>query len=240
MEKAIPLLAHCDWSIHPNGRWMTIAQRGRDGWKISEPQHVGDVSSLPGRLSAQAGHAPVLLGADFPIGLPVRYGRQTEFRNFREALEGFGTGKWAHWYEVTETKDEISVHRPFYPFAPGGKRQSHLCSALGVSRVQELLRHCELPTPHRGAACALFWTLGPNQVGKAAIAGWRQLIFPNLERMAIWPFDGRVPALLSDRQLVLAETYPAEVCHQIGIAARPVWSKRSQQGRASVARHLFD
>jgi len=33
---------------------------------------------------------------------------------------------------------------------------------------KDLLRLCERATPDRGDACMLFWTLGGNQVGKAA------------------------------------------------------------------------
>jgi hypothetical protein len=45
-------------------------------------------------------------------------------------------------------------------------------------RRQRLRRQCERATPTRRAACPLFWTLGSNQVGKAAISGWQEVIAP--------------------------------------------------------------
>ena len=57
----------------------------------------------------------------------------------------------------------------------------------------------------------MFWLVGGNQVGKAAITGWRDLITPAVERdpaLSLWPFDGRLAALLARPGVVIAETYP--------------------------------
>lgn len=84
----------------------------------------------------------------------------------------------------------------------------------------------------------LFWTLGGNQVGKAAASGWLEIIKPNLGRIGLWPFDGNLRELFADHDVVVAETYPGEVYEHLGIPRTPVWSKRRQTGRQSVSGHL--
>jgi hypothetical protein len=77
---------------------------------------------------------------------------------------------------------DISIQRPFYPFAPGNKRHAHLLNALGLDSIDDLRRECEKQQPGRRAACPLFWTLGANQVGKGAIIGWRDVLAPRAKR----------------------------------------------------------
>lgn len=85
----------------------------------------------------------------------------------------------------------------------------------------ELLRLCERATDLRSAACMLFWTLGGNQVGKAAIAGWRELIAPNLDTIGLWPFDGSLQEILDRFPVAVVETYPGDAYGQIDIPAIP-------------------
>lgn len=103
-----------------------------------------------------------------------------------------------------------------------------------------LLRICERKTDERQAACMLFWTLGGNQVGKGAISGWRELLAPKSDQVSIWPFDGRLNYLLEQRDVVVAETYPAEVYGHLGISRRPAWSKREVSGRKLVSGALLE
>jgi hypothetical protein len=75
----------------------------------------------------------------------------------------------------------------------------------------DLLRKCERRTQHGPEGCALFWTLGGNQVGKGALTGWREVIRPAmLDGALLWPFDGTLAELSRHAGVVLAETYPAE------------------------------
>ena len=60
-------------------------------------------------------------------------------------------------------------------------------AAAGLSRA------CDRATADRPAGAPLFWTLGANQTGKAAITAWRDLLLPALagpSPPALWPFDG--------------------------------------------------
>ena len=110
--------------------------------------------------------------------------------------------------------------------------------------MRGLLRRCEQPTAQRAAASPLFWTLGAKQVGRSAIIGWRDLIAPALATglpLSLWPFDGELQPSSNDGRIVVAETYPAEACVQLGM--RPPgrgWSKRSQPDRRVRSMALLD
>ncbi|HXR38509.1 MAG TPA: hypothetical protein VN776_05430 [Terracidiphilus sp.] len=126
-----------------------------------------------------------------------------------------GEGKWKDFFAVCDEPDEISLTRPFYPrVSREGVEQQSLIRKLGVGSIIDLLRLCDLGGGGRRQACSIFWTLGANAVGKAAIAGWQELVIPALgdadNRTRIWPFDGKLDSLLASGGIVLAETYPAE------------------------------
>ncbi len=233
------VVAHCDWSMYPSKRWMAVAVRQSGGWRISEPEPVGDTSSLFSRLAERKqSDGSVLAGFDFPIGLPAKYGALTGLSDFNEAIRQFGRGDWPDWYSVAEHQSEISIRRPFYPMRPGGTRRAHLLAGLGVLDRLDLLRLCERATDDRNAACALFWTLGGSQVGKAALTGWKELIVPNVDIIGLWPFKGALQELINNFELVVAETYPGDVYRRIGIPRSHRWSKRKVDGRRSVAGYL--
>lgn len=234
------LVVHCDWSTSPDKRWMSTAILDEGRFRLTVPSQVGPVDALLESL-VTAERAPVLIGFDFPIGLPHLYGRQTGLADFRECLRTFGNGEWADWFSVVDDRGDLSIRRPFYPSRPGGRSQEHLTTALGVHSINELRRMCEMPTPAHGAGCPLFWTLGGNQVGKAAIAGWREFVVPALREpgTALWPFDGSIEDLLDHSSLVIAETYPADAYGQIGIKFGPRMSKRRQADRQTFSGRLL-
>jgi hypothetical protein len=92
----------------------------------------------------------------------------------------------------------------------------------------------------RRAACALFWTLGGNQVGKAAISGWKEIISPARRLGAkLWPFEGSLEVLAKTSGLVLAETYPAEAYGHMGLRFATGQSKRRQNDRATFATSIL-
>lgn len=231
------LVVHCDWGKAPGKRWMAVAAPDGRRWRLDRPEPVARTDDLLDRLSVRADGGRILIGFDFPIGLPAAYGRKIPFARFSEALAAFGHGEWSNWYAVCEGPDEISIHRPFYPSRPGGRRRVHLRTGLDLSDT-DLLRACERRTDGRRAACALFWTLGGNQVGKGAITGWREVLAPNRERIGIWPFDGTLAECLERTPLVIVETYPGEAYGHLRIGRVPRWSKGTISGRQSVAEKL--
>ncbi len=219
-------IAHSDWGIDHAKRWACYARKCADGsYWVGDPTPVGDVEGLFSRLRAEAPTGPILAGFDFPIGLPRQYSAMAGITRFLDVLLCFGQGKWQNFYEVAETTSQISLARPFYPRRPGSAKKQHLIDGLRLTSTRELLRVCDRATPDRGEACALFWTLGANQVGRAAIAGWRELLAPALRDglIRIWPFDGPLQMLLESARIesariIVAETYPAATYVHLGLA----------------------
>ena len=191
--------------------------------------HVPEPADEPGtlirRLLADAGPGGcILLGFDFPIGLPARYAGRAGVRNFLDLLPKLGQGEWSDFYAVAERPGQISLIRPFYPLRSGPKGQtrlSHLLDGLGLESADDLRRRCERARPGRRAACPLFWTVGGQQVGKASICGWKEVLGPALSSgadVAIWPFVGPLDKLYHPGRAVIAETYPAEFYTHLGVS----------------------
>lgn len=178
----------------------------------------------------------VTLGVDFPLGLPrayaALYGGTADFPHFLRGL--------AHrpgFFDVCHSLADIAPARPFYPMrgTAGMTRRSHAL-ALGLPDADALSRRCDRATADRPAGAPLFWTLGANQSGKAAIAAWRDLLLPALATgfpLALWPFEGPLLSLLRPGRVVVAETYPAEAMRQLGL--RMNGSKRRQADRMALA-----
>ncbi len=210
---------------------MTVA-RGQPGrWDVEAPCPVGDVGTLLARLGGT-----VALGVDFPIGLPGEYARlhatEPDFPSFLRGL-----AERPDFLRVCGTLHDIGGGRPFYPVRgmKGMTRLSH-ARALGLADAAGLSRACDRATALRPAGAPVFWTLGANQSGKAAISAWRDLLLPALagpRPPALWPFDGPFRSLLGRGRTVIAETYPAEALRQLGL--RMAGSKRRQSDRAALA-----
>jgi hypothetical protein len=209
-------------------------------YRVKEPEPVGDCETLLKRLIQRVPGEAVLVGFDFPIGLPAAYAELAGVQRFPDVLAELGQGRWADFYEVAREASEISIERPFYPHNPGKskgeRKQEHLLSGLGIDSMNDLLRTCERGTAARGPASSLFWTVGAKQVGKAAIIGWRDILGPAIRDptmdVALWPFDGPLSVLVATSAVTIAETYPAEACVHLGMTPPGRgWSKTSQSGR---------
>ena len=226
MNRRPSLVAHADWGKSPDKRWLARAELDGHGRYVARaPEPVGDAQTLLTRLLEAAGDGgPVFVGFDFPIGLPAAYAERAAIDDFLAMFPRFGEGEWAQFYDVATHSGEIALRRPFYPARPGGTRRAHLIAGLGLSSVDELLRVCDRAHVGRHAAAPIFWTLGAQQVGKGAIAGWREVLAPALRAadldVAIWPFSGRLRDLFRPGRVVVAETYPAECYAHLGVDLR--------------------
>jgi len=233
------LAAHADWSVDPRKRWITTARRTATGWTLTTPRLVGDVSTLLTRLIRDADGGAVALGADLPIGLPRAYAATRPEPDFLAFLRD--VSRMPDFFTVCASLDDIQPGRPFYPARgiAGMSRLSHAL-ALGLADASALSRDCDRATAERPAGAPLFWTLGANQSGKAAIAAWQSLILPALKTQAplrLWPFQGPFRSLLSPGSVALAETYPAEALRHLGIKLRG--SKRRHTDRCATAEALM-
>jgi hypothetical protein len=220
------LVCHADWSVDCRKRWLAAATLQADGhYRLGAAHRVGPLGTLWARLDAKAGGGPVLVGFDFPIGLPRAYAKCAGIADFKSELKEFDE----RFYTVAERQDEICLGRPFYPLRPGGCCRQQLFAGLGLAWC-DLLRRCDRGSATRPAACALFWTLGGQQVGKAAITGWHCLLAPALRNgpeLALWPFQGSLDELLTRHRFVVAETYPAEAYRHLGLNLKGGKSKQT-------------
>lgn len=230
------LAAHADWSAHPAKRWMALARRGPDGWRAEAPRPVGDPARLLPDLLAEG--LPVALGLDLPLGVPRDWAASRPEPDFPHFLAGLAGDP--RFFEVSASLETVAAARPFYPArgVKGMTRAAH-AAALGLASATSLSRHCDRATALRPAGAPVFWTLGANQSGKAAIAAWRDWLAPALAAGApvkLWPFAGGLHGLLAPGRAVLAEVYPAEALRQLGL--RLTGSKRAEAPRRAMADSL--
>jgi len=228
------LLAHADWSGARTGfrakRQAVVARREGAVWQAGAPQPVAAPLSWLEGLLAEArggdGTGSGLVGVDFPIGLPFGFASAHlgELAGFVSFLDRIAVPGGEAFLEPARSLDEVSPSRPFFP---AGQVRGEGLRALHAARIglapSSLLRDCDQGGPQLRPACGLFWTLGGNQVGKAAASGWRELLVPGRARfgrsLRIWPFDGPL-APYPPGSLTIAETYPAEAYPRIGIPSR--------------------
>jgi hypothetical protein len=244
------LIVHADWSTASSKRWLARAQFDGDRRYLAyAPEPAGKPGGLLSGLRAQAGEgSAILVGFDFPIGLPLAYAQQAEITDFLTILPQLGHEQWSQFYEPASSPAEIGIYRPFYPSKAGNARQQHLIEGLRLTSIDDLRRRCERAHTNRRAACPLFWTLGAQQVGKAAISGWRDVIVGSNGKpgyVTIWPFSGKLEDMLKPGNVVVAETYPAEFYTHLGVGFSThrrgeKSGKRSQRDRAANAARLLD
>jgi len=244
------LVAHADWSTSPKKRWMAKGVLGNDGrYRLFAPEPVGNTATLFRRLREEVGeNGSVLVGFDFPIGLPSAFARRAGIADYPTFLQRLSRGEWPSFFDVARRLDEVGARRPFFPHGDAtGLKQADFLAVLGFTKA-ELYRQCEVASPDRPTAAPLFWTVGGNQVGKAAIAGWRDVLCPAVSDpafdLAIWPFDGALAELVRPGRVVVAETYPAEYYARLGLDLGRAPSggrsgKRVQSSRAANAQALL-
>jgi hypothetical protein len=238
MSHSATIVAHADWSVDPRKRWVAVARRDADVWRLAAPEPVGEVAAFLPRLRRAAGGGAAAVGLDLPIGLPRAYAASLPERNFLHFLAALA--ERPDFFRVCATLTEVTPEQPFYPTRGlrGMTRAAH-AAALGLGDTAALSRACDRATAERPAGAPLFWTLGANQVGKAAVAAWQAMLLPALagdDDVRLWPFAGPYRSLLSPGAVALAETYPAEALRHLGIRLKG--SKRRHADRAKVADQL--
>ena len=100
MKNAPKLVAHADWGSATAKRSLAISIRKRGFYTALAPRVVERPEDLLQMLREMAGpDGSILLGFDFPIGLPMNYAEKVGITNFRAALPFFGSGEWASFYQ---------------------------------------------------------------------------------------------------------------------------------------------
>jgi hypothetical protein len=222
-------IVHADWGTAPKKRWAAEARLDGKSYVVSAPTPAANPVE-----HALSNRRPALLGFDFPIGIPAAYADRAGVSSFLQLLPELGRGRWADFFTPAGRPEEISPKRPFYPQRPGGTSHQHVIDGLGFDSMNDLRRKCERAHPTRRAAEVLFWTLGPKQVGRAAIAGWRDMLIPSLNEIQLWPFHGDLDAIVGEG-VVVCETYPSEFYSHLGLPR-----DKTQSARAGAARTLRD
>jgi hypothetical protein len=227
-------IAHADWGSNPRKCQVALAELVGSAYQVVELDSADVQAVAKGDLRLGAHLTPsqdgqLLLGFDFPIGLPRDYAKLAGIDSFPDFLYKVGSPPWDRFAEVASSPREISVYRPFYPMRPGGTTRAHFTQALGLT-TQQLRRRCE----GNDAEC-MFWTLGGKQVGKAALAGWKYLSAAAPSGVRLWPFDGPLDSLLdgNSEQVIVAETYPREFYPYVKprLSSPIPWSKRRRKDR---------
>lgn len=214
-----------DWGSTPPKRQLCRAVFREGRYVVSPPCPVNEVSAL------ELG-AGTLAAFDCPIGIARDYATMAGLSSFRAALGVFGAGRFERFYEFADQAATIAIERPFYP-ARGlkGVSRGDLRKVLGDAAFAP--RVCD----RLAGAGPIFWLVGPRQVGRSAACIWRELIAPRLDRVALWPFDGPLAALLTEDRPVIAEMYPAFLLRTLGLA---VARKSERAARAACGRALIE
>lgn len=223
--------------MRAGSRWVVRADDHGDGWRVQAPR-PWDADVYMSVIRAP-GDAAVVLGLDVPLGVPRAWAEAAGARSFREVLGAIRDDRWPHLLDPAPTAADISTLRPFYPRAPGGTRQADLVRALRLASVDDLRRECDRAvTGVMGSAAPVFWLVGAQQVGKAAITAWLEVVAPaaELDHVRLWPMDGALNDLLAPGTAVLAEVYPrAAYTWPLGFP-RSGWSKRRHTDRCARGR----
>lgn len=101
--RALPsLVIAADWSTDEKKRWMVRAERvDPHVYFVYPPEPVGDCTTLISRLRSQVREGEsLLIGFDFPIGLPAAYAKAVGVTSFRKAMSQFGRDQWKRFQHV--------------------------------------------------------------------------------------------------------------------------------------------
>src|SRR3970040_2278842 len=96
IPEQITLVAHADWSINPDKRWYAYTKPEGGGQYLAHaPIKVVHPESLLQQLEEIAGASGcILIGFDFPIGLPYGYTEKAGIADFLAWFAGLEKSEW--------------------------------------------------------------------------------------------------------------------------------------------------
>jgi hypothetical protein len=239
-------MAHADWGSAPAKRLVATAELSGGVYRARAPSAVAPTGCLLERMRLTRGRRrDTLLGFDFPIGIPGAYAERARIERFSDWFRRLDPA--SAFFRIARDLDEVSTARPFFPASirvrsPKLKERFH--AALGISG-HEALRRCERAHCRRRPASEMFWSLGPQAVGKATLAGWRDTLRPAFAEpghdYAMWPFDGALTDLLGASDAVIVEAYPAEAYRRLGLRMGTAGRAKTRQAdRRDDAHRLLE
>ena len=198
-----------DWSKNPKKRSIWVADIEARRLRKADPEPSGwDFKSVLGLAKTLRDAGPVLIGIDAALGLPSDYWRLAVEQSPPRRSDTF-----VDWLQRFAPEDDFfdtvtdpacwRVERPWFAVQKGAGGRTSFTS----KGEDGLLRRIDKAT----GAKTLFAVSGiPGTVGSATRELWKELIplLAGKREFAIWPFEGKLPALLDEHGIVLAETYP--------------------------------
>lgn len=205
----IASLISADWSKNPKKRSVWVADMEARRLRKADPGPRGwDIKSVLERAKTLRDAGPVLIGIDAALGLPSDY-----WRLATEQSPSLRSGTFVDWLQRFAPEDDFfdtvtdpacwRVERPWFAVqkGPGG------LTSFTSKGEDGLLRRIDKAT----GAKTLFAVSGiPGTVGSGTRELWKGLIplLAGKREYAIWPFEGKLSALLDEHGIVLAESYP--------------------------------
>ncbi|MDE0281900.1 MAG: hypothetical protein OXN16_12615 [Gammaproteobacteria bacterium] len=209
------MIAHfvsADWGKSPGKRAVWIADISNGRIRMADrPSGSWNLENLLGLAENLAEDGPVLVGKDVVLGVPVGYWKLVQEasepppKSFVHWLEGLDPA--GEFFETALVPDEWRASRPWFGVMKGRGGLSSFTGKVSGG----MLRRVDAAT----GAKPVFAVSGiPGTVGSGTRAFWKELV-PLLSgdrNFGIWPFEGGLESLTTERGMVLCETYPALAC----------------------------
>ena len=194
LARPLGLVAHADWSLRADKRWVCVAAQGPDGWRLDAPVPVGDVAEpehLLSTLVEQAGGRAALVGLDAGLGLPAAWGQRAGVEAFLPFLQQtVHEAGWERFWEPAASREEISL------------------------QLRHLVRHSvpdlNIVVPmHKGAKSAIVMT-----VGIPAFRTDRIFSYPMPGRFAKFTTSAAKSSMRTDISVPPPGTHSGPACHR--------------------------
>lgn len=222
-KELLPNIICADWSVNAKNRAaIGLFQQDANNWSLRFRDGIDDVDAwLKTWLDGQAQRT--WLGIDVGLGLPEAWWQAVQAagkpapRSFRELLQSLS--KDDPFFQRAQKLEELSLWRPFASIKDS-KKQDLVKTLFGDSdKPNPLMRQCD----REAKAEALFWCVGPRQVGGASAHAWKTIIKPFLDHEAM--------------QLAFLDCTWAEASERLGLTIVEIWPTLA---RKSVAGKGFN
>lgn len=99
---------HVDWGKDPTRRWMAEASLDHGELRADAPRPATDLRELLAK-SVKEPPPALLIGFDFPIGLPWQHAQRATIASFKDFLLGRTAIDHEDFFRVTTAAGEISL-----------------------------------------------------------------------------------------------------------------------------------